>query len=903
MTRHRPWLVLASLALVVGAWWAPAGAQDLALSARKPRFIEAWGRPGRPVDVSRAAVLWRRVSLDLTGVPVDTALRVIARDAGLELAYTQGVVPGDRRVSLHAQGITVASALTEVLLGMPVDVAVGRTGQLAIVRATEPLVAPEPVQTGTVVGRVTDGKSRAALAGATVVLDGTRHGATTGNDGRYRIAEVAPGTYTVRARYIGYTPGSASATVSADQEAAADFALEKSAQRLNEVVTTGTVVPTEVKALPTPVSVITSEDIERQHLRRSDQILRQLVPGALSWDTGPTASQTTISVRGATNFNGDGGVKIYVDGVEYSDFAFTLPDPNSIDRIEVIRGPEAAAIYGSGALGGVIQVFTKRGDPTLRRPQVEAKAALGAIQGPSDGSTSLRQDYSLAVRGGTQSASYHFGGGYTHAGDWTPDYYLSNPSVFGNLHVEQGPLSLDLTGRYYQQNWSNSFNPVLMQAGWAYFGKPLYQDESIITQTYGAHLAYAPTSWWRHTVTVGMDQYSGDTHGNQPRLTTPADTLLLVQIGGSRKVSLGYNTSIDGALTRGISGVVTVGFDHFQFNSSGTDANATNTIGTIATSPDSPPSFYVDRITNTGYFGQVQLNLRETVFLTGGLRAEQNSNFGEDLGTPLSPRAGVSIVRSVGSATVKLRGSYGEAIRPPSSGQKTASFGPAGNTLANPQLAPERQVGGDGGVDLIFGPYGSLGITYYHQTARDLIQTVLVDGGVFPPLYQNQNVAKVRNAGWEFEGTLRLRGIDLTGQFAITNSTVEDLGPNYTGTLKLGDQIAYVPRHTAGATLTVTAIPRTTISGGLAYVGLRTGLDWLALGRCFGGTGPCGDFSFQTVYPSFVKGNVSVGREFSRNVSAYVAVENVTNNDASEAFGSLLQQPGRMSMLGIRVVY
>src|SRR5439155_20704765 len=130
------------------------------------------------------------------------------------------------------------------------------------------------------------------------------------------------------------------------------------------------------------------------------------------------------------------------------------------------------------------------------------------------------------------------------------------------------------------------------------------------------------------------------------------------------------------------------------------------------------------RYTNSGYFAQAQLNFRETIFLTGGLRAEENSNFGQDLGTPVSPRAGISIVRQLGPTTVKVRGSYGEAIRPPNPGQTAAQISPTLEVLANPNLAPERQRGWDAGVDLVFGPWGSLGITYYDQVVRDAIQYV-----------------------------------------------------------------------------------------------------------------------------------------------------------------------------------
>src|SRR5439155_15395202 len=127
---------------------------------------------------------------------------------------------------------------------------------------------PDRTQGGTVAGRVTDAKSGQAIPGASVVLAGTRWRATTDEKGAYRLAEVSPRTYTLTASRIGYTRHSQSVTVAAGTEATVDVRLELSASPLDAVVVTGTMVPTEVKALPTPITVLTSDDIERDNVRR-----------------------------------------------------------------------------------------------------------------------------------------------------------------------------------------------------------------------------------------------------------------------------------------------------------------------------------------------------------------------------------------------------------------------------------------------------------------------------------------------------------------------------------------------------------------------------------------------------------------------------------------------------------
>src|SRR5882724_8352313 len=212
------------LAIVVGLGQVRgAKAQEIATASyeRGPRFLLAMATEVVPVDVSKTPVLARRLNLELEGATLKEALAEIAAQSGLVLAYSDDAVPLDKRVHLRAEVITTAAALTDVLFDAGVDVVFRADGSAALVKR------PPPVQNGSVSGRVTDAKTSAGIVGATIFIDRTSLSATTDADGRYRIAEVPPGTYAVRARYIGYAPGVVSVTVSADQEATADFALQQ----------------------------------------------------------------------------------------------------------------------------------------------------------------------------------------------------------------------------------------------------------------------------------------------------------------------------------------------------------------------------------------------------------------------------------------------------------------------------------------------------------------------------------------------------------------------------------------------------------------------------------------------------------------------------------------------------
>lgn len=902
--------------LVLALWVLPAArpvtGQESLGSPGGVRFLLAAWSPPREVSAAAAPVLMRRVSLDLTGATLGEVLREITRQAELEIVYSSRVVPLDRPASLQAKDLTVAAALTEILAGVPVDVSVTVSGGLALVprKPREGSTgAWAQVDRGAVAGRVTDGGSGSPIVGATVTIEGTRRSGVTDAGGRYRIGGLAPGTYVVRARYIGYRPGTVSITLNAEEEATADVALEKSAHQLDQVVVTGTVVPTEVKALPTPVSVIDEEDIAIQRPQTVQELFRQAVPGAVGWNYSSSPFTTSFSVRGASTLvAGTASMKVFVDGVEVATAGFSPVDPGSIARIEVIRGPQAAAIYGSEAIGGVIQIFTKRGDAALARPQVNAEAGFGLVQTPyGERGEVFRQEYKGSVHGGGSDMGYHLGGSYSRLGDWLPNGEVSRqsaPSVYGGLNFARGVVGVEISGRYYVLHGGNNLlNPALLESGFAPFSKPSYQPMETQNQTIGTRLSVAPVNWWRTTINAGIDRYSFDLTQERPRLTTPSDTLLFVASHAETRTSLGFNTTLQAALGARASGSLTAGADYWHRPVSDWVAvNAVGTEGSITTADGGAISATRTVTNNSGYYAQTQVGFRDALFLTAGLRAEINTDFGDSLGTPVSPRVGVAFVHPLGPAIVKLRSSWGRAIRAPSQGRKQGFVSATLVQEPNPELGPERQQGWDAGIDVTL-EGGSLGLTYYDQVADNLADAVVL--AVTPVLTQQyQNVGRVKNSGLEVEGSLAMGPFSLRGHYGYVHARIERLSPTYAGDLQVGDQPLLSPSHTAGASATLTPSPRTSLSAGFVYVGSWTYYDYIELSRCFGGTGPCGASfrDFQLRYPGFVKLNVGASRQFTPVFTGFVSIDNLTNNDAYEG-NNLGPVRGRTTTAGFRLQY
>lgn len=913
--RRTPFLVAGLLALALApARVAVAQAVSALDTTPRPRFLYAAFR-GRPVplDVARTPALARRIALDLDGVPLKTALAAIARESGLELSYSDDVLPSGGRVRLQAREITVAAALTDVLLGSGVDVVFRPTGRAALVKRA-------PAETGAIVGRVTDATTGEAVVGAHVTVDGAGLGALTTEDGQYRIADVPAGTYTVSARRLGYAKLARSVTVAADAEARADFALARTASALDQVVVTGTVVPTEVKALPTPVSVVTSDDIARAGVNHVEQLFRGMIPGVVAPDQGLIDNFPHIYMRGGTdpdpNVIGAGLVKVLVDGVEVADFgAVSQIDPSLIDHVEIVRGPQASTLYGSGAISGVIQVFTKKG--TAGRPQTTLRAAAGAQESDYRPHAVPHQEYAGSVSGGATDFTYRLGASYLSNGEWLPYYRSDRTGASAGVHRVEGPVTVDLTALYSDHAFHyQGFGPVvagyIARGEWT-IGSPTV-DRSVVLndnrvqrgvqQTYGANIRYDATPWWEHRVTVGYDRLLSRIDQDRPQGTSPADTTVIFYRSPTRKTSYGYNTTARAQLSPSMSGSLTLGLDHWEYATSSQYTylyQGTPVPGTARVTPDR-------RYANSGYFAQAQVDVAEALFLTAGARIEENDNFGNAYKHATSPRFGIAYAHDVGGVTLKGRASYGKAIRAPGPTQKEGSAPtPTYVRLGNPDLEPEAQQGYDAGLEVYVGSRISVQATYYHQMVDRLIALRrLSEVGDSQAVEQFQNIGRVRNTGLELQVMARLTpAVMVNGTYSIAHSTVRTLSAALAGDAvyqyHVGDQLHAVPERSGGLTVTY-ATPRLSASLGATYIAAMQNYDFIAYyASRYGGVPPRPTGrDYLMTYPTIVKMNANLSYAFTPHISGLLRIDNLTNSQTIES-SNIIPVYGRSTVAGVQI--
>ena len=244
----------------------------------------------------------------------------------------------------------------------------------AVAALATALAAPAAYAQLTVTGRVTDDGGR-PIPAAQVTVEGTTLGAVAGEDGSYRLVVAAPRSpLAIVARRVGYRPARTTVTETSGS-VARDFTLQRDVLQLSQVVVTGTGVATERAQLGATIATVSGTQLADAATPQIDVALAGKVPGALVQpNSGTPGGGTSVRIRGLSTLSRSAEPLYIVDGVIVDNSSRQLVDlggyttnrladldPNDIERIEIVKGAAAAALYGSRANDGVVQIFTKRG--------------------------------------------------------------------------------------------------------------------------------------------------------------------------------------------------------------------------------------------------------------------------------------------------------------------------------------------------------------------------------------------------------------------------------------------------------------------------------------------------------------------------------------------------------------
>lgn len=725
------------------------------------------------------------------------------------------------------------------------------------------VVRPAAAQTvGSIAGRVVDAVTGAPVASAEVLLEGSNIGTLSRQDGRFQLLNVPAGTHEVRARMVGFRPAVARVLVQPGQEATLSFELRGEVFALDEMVVTGLPTAARKKELGTSVTQLSIADIEARPTTTVEALLQARSTGIQSFQhEGQVGASGMLQLRGVKSVSQGNEPLVYVDGVRVatsrtpaaaafdgrntrvSSFSWNDINPSNIERVEVIKGAAATSLYGTEASAGVIQIFTKRG--TQGKAQWSADVTQGANFWPVPSATirshptSLDidvikqtghvQKYSASVRGGIGEVDYFLGGSAGNENGIVDTQWSKNWSAtanFGMTLFEGATIRLNnsFSHRRTRQvpDGNNRYGLMInvLRVGTGYMSGS--RDQSwVLEQEYfneqdnflgGIELGYSH-SQFKHTLRFGLHHLESSNTGLQPFqwFLNPQGTISQ-RFLRNRLITAEYSGTWDRQVFSRVRSSFSLGAQLFDEDRHTLDASGQGFPGpgrhTVSSAALRGSEENKIRQVNAGFFAQEVLGFADRLFVTGGLRVDGSSAFGENYGFQVYPKVSLSYVASDATLwpdwwnTFRIRGAVGMAGKAPGAFDAVRTWEPisakAGlpgltpGNLGNPELGPERTVEMEAGFDsdMLNGAL-TLEFTYYHATTSAALFNVIPVPSAGFLGSQLENIGELKSQGIELAIhavplDTRLLNWGVGGGITTTRSKVTDMGgsaPFSTGNL------------------------------------------------------------------------------------------------------------------------
>ena len=603
---------------------------------------------------------------------------------------------------------------------------------LLFIASAAPLVAQSTV---TVSGVVTDGTG-AVVVRATVdavVVERPVGRATTDGEGRYSLQVPAGVRFQLQVRGEGF------ADFVADVPGASGAATHNVILQVGGV--SDTVVVTASRSLESrvnvtqSVSVLTAQDIASLGSNSLAEVIR-FVPGLAVEGTGREGALTSLFSRGGEsdyNLVLIDGVRANLDGGQ---FDFSRIGGAEIERVEIVRGAQSS-LWGSDAMGSVVQVFTKRGGVN------DGPQASGAVEGGTFGT--FRGDARL-TGGALKKVDYQAGATYRRTdgafGDILPQNDWFQQRAFdGGLGATLGTRASLRTNLRYSSSQGRNVGPI------TYGSRDtggIYDTHDFSWTVSANHTAGA---WFTGTASVNYFRYSNessDTIGDPPysTYTVLEGTPNAIFPNGTRLVRLVDVTEFNALVAAG----ATPGPGQFLASKTTTDFVSTSTKefrrpairyqGDITWAGDqrlsvgyewereTNPLVGVQDLQNNAFFIQQHFSLRDRWFATVGARADRKEGYDSFFSPKLSVGGFLLPFTSGTVSSVKVFGNIGKGIKSPTFGER---FGGAFSD-PSPDLKVEEARTGDLGIEATFASQRFRGAATYFD--NDYTNQVAYRGGV-----------------------------------------------------------------------------------------------------------------------------------------------------------------------------
>jgi vitamin B12 transporter len=558
---------------------------------------------------------------------------------------------------------------------------------------------------------------------------------------------------------------------------------------LEELVVTATKEPTPADAVVSSVTTISGDELRTRGVRFVQDALRG-VPGTSVVQGGSYGGVGSLFLRGGESDY----VKVLIDGVPVNQsgggYNWANLTTDNVDRIEVLRGP-ASVIYGSDAMSGVVQIFTRRGGEGFGLDAGAEAGTFGSVNGRAGvlgGSATL--GYSAEASRLSTDGTYPFNNDY------------GNTVLSGSLGSNPDPRTdLRLSARYTDNRYHfpTDFSGELVDSNQS-------NAEQALSAAFDAGRRLSDRSELRLTAAG-----SGTDGAFEDASDSPADTM---GFGfASHRDSRANRGSLDLRLLTVPSSAVrlTLG-SQVEWETERQSGETTSNFGVIATTTDAP---FDEGRTTFGYYAQAGLDLLSGLALNFNARIDHNSSFG----TFFTYRAG-ALYRF--PSRTRVRASVGRGFKAPTFCEQ---FCNAPFVVGDSALRPERSTSWEVGLEQEILPRTlSLWATYFDQHFEDMI---LYDATAAPglPTYINGAAAVAR--GLETGVTWSpVASLEISGSYTNLITEASDDAGMPSPSFAEGQQLIRRPENSAELSLTARPLDRVRLGGSLTYVGSREDVDF-----------------------------------------------------------------------------
>jgi vitamin B12 transporter len=708
---------------------------------------------------------------------------------------------------------------------------------------------PVAAQTGngTLSGSITDPRG-ASIADAQITVDrvpstGEPLHAVSGADGRFSLT-LAPGRYRVTISRDSFSQIIQEIAVASGEPR--EWNVHMTLEPLSsKVVVTAQTLPLDVDASPAPVTILTHQDIQ-QRAATSFPDLLATQPGFSLGRTGTEGGATSLFLDGGnSNYT-----KVLVDGtpvnqpgglVDFSDFTL-----DNVEKIEIVHGAESA-LYGSDAMDGVIQIFTRRG--TTRTPEFSAYAEGGNFN---------------TGRGGAELSGllgrFNYSAGFSdlETQGQGPNDAFRNRTISGNFGWRFSDANRVSLGLRDNVSDAGSPGPTLIE--------PPNLDQLFGLHKFSANLRaeFASGDHWRYQVN-GLESYFRQTDANLlVDFYTPPDAKGNPTCFGPRSPHAVLSSFCDFLST-----------DFFQYNRAGIAAQSsylTKTFNVTAGYEYEVENGFLStlgmhaRRNNQAGFLDAQWQPVARLTLSAGARAEDNATYG----THVVPRAGASYALRLASGAfgdTRLRFSYGKGIVEPRFDQ---TYGLDPCFPGNPKLLPERSWTLHAGVEQkLSSDRVHLTASYFESRFRDIVSFQL-DPVTFCGTFFNTNLA-------------RARGVTISAEARITHWLSGAVNYTYDSTRTLSapsDPLNIDPNYLVGSPL----LRRPANSGNVMLNASLRRMNWNINGYF---TGPRADYNFpgQIMNPGYGRIDLAASYSVSHGFTITGRIANLADRHYQDVYG------------------